>query len=43
MYLAGQIDDWKEHFTVSENEEFDRIYEEELKEFADLKGKIQFE
>ena len=41
--LSGQIDSWKEYFTAAQNEEFDRIYEDELKGFDDLKAKIQFE
>lgn len=40
MYRKGVIGDWKNHFTVALNDQFDRIYEEEMK---NSKLPIQFE
>ena len=30
-HFAGQIEDWKNHFTVAFNEEFDKEYIERMK------------
>ena len=29
-YFSGTVGDWKDHFTVKQNEEFDNIYQERL-------------
>ena len=40
--FAGEIDDWKNHFTVEDNEAFDTIYSERMANSPELKSLIQF-
>ena len=40
MFFAGVVGDWKNWFTVAQNEEFDTLYQEKMK---GSKLKIRFE
>ncbi|CAH1779253.1 unnamed protein product [Owenia fusiformis] len=42
MFRKGQVGNWKEHFTVEQNERFNKVYEEKMADFPDLKLQIQF-
>ena len=42
LHRKGTINDWKNKFTVQENEEFNKQYEEKMQECPDLKARIQF-
>ena len=42
LHRKGTIDDWKNKFTVQQNEEFDKEWEEKMSECPDLRDLIQF-
>ena len=43
LFRRGKIDDWKNHFTMKQSEQFDALYVDEIKAYPELLERIQFQ
>ena len=43
LFFQGQVGDWKRYFTVADNECFDDIYREKMKDYPEFTAMIQME